>query len=74
MPHVNNIYNIKVNNISSNGSVDFGSAIYKGLSANAKSQGGQTIVGNSIYSPNSYSGNASWVTDPDAVDQGSKQL
>lgn len=71
MPHINNIFNIKINNISSNGSVNFGNTIHKGHSANAKSVGGQTVIGDA--SPSSMI-DKNLVSDPDLIDQPQKQL
>ncbi len=71
MPHVNNIFNIKINNISSNGSVNFGNTIHKGHNANQKQVGGQTIIGDA--SPSVMAGK-NFVKDPDFVDQPQKQV
>lgn len=71
MAHINNIFNIKINNISSNGSVNFGNTIHKGHSANAKSVGGQSVIGDASPA-NMVNRNA--VSDPDLIDQPQKQL
>lgn len=71
MPHVNNIFNIKVNNVSSNGSINFGNTIHKGHSANTKSVGGQTVIGDASPSANF---GKNLVSDPDLIDQPQKQL
>jgi len=68
LTHVNNIFGIRVNNVSSNGSINFGNVIHKGHSANSKSVGGQTVIGDAINSPvNNVERNV--VSDPDVVDQ-----
>ncbi len=73
MTPVNNIFNMKINNISSNGSVNFGNVIHKGHMANSKSVGGQTVIGDSVIRPITYF-DKNIVGDPDMVDQPSKQL
>lgn len=70
---VNNIFNVKIDNISSNGSVNFGNVIHKGHTANSKSVGGQTVIGDSLIRPVTYF-DKNLVGDPDFVDQPSKQL
>jgi hypothetical protein len=73
MTHVNNIFGIKINNISSNGSVNFGNVIHKGHSANSKSVGGQVIIGDALNSAaNNFDKNI--VGDPDLIDQPQRQL
>ena len=74
MPHVNNIFNIRVNNVSSNGSVNFGNVIHKGHMANSKMVGGQTILGDTFNSPVIYSYNRNLLNDPDVNDQAQAQL
>ncbi len=74
MPLVNNVFNIRVNNISSNGTVDFGSAIYKGLAANNKIVGGQRHLGDMFNSPVIDSANFNFANDPGVNDQTQSQL
>ncbi len=74
MALVNNIFNIRVNNVSSNGSVNFGNVIVKGNMANSKMIGGQTIVGDSFNSPSVYNFNRNIANDPDVNDQAQAQL
>ncbi|WP_166246488.1 spore germination protein [Paenibacillus turpanensis] len=74
MSHINNIYNLRVNNVSSNGSINFGNVIHKGHNANSKSIGGQTIIGDSYYSPAISNYNRNYTVDPDMLDQVSKQI
>lgn len=70
---INNIFGIRVNNVSSNGSINFGNVIHKGHSANSKSVGGQSVIGDSIGSQaNSFEKNL--VSDPDLIDQPQNQL
>lgn len=71
MTHINNIFNIKINNISSNASVNFGNTIHKGQIANEKSVGGQTVIGDA--SPSSMF-DKNVVSDPDFIDQPQKQI
>lgn len=73
MPHINNIFNFRVNNISSNGSINFGNTIHKGHKADSKSVGGQTVIGDSFNSP-STNIDKNIVSDPDLIDQPQKQL
>lgn len=74
MPHINNIFNIRINNISSNGSVNFGNVIIKGNSANAKSVGGQSVTGDLIASPANHNFNKNIANDPDLIDQPQTQV
>jgi hypothetical protein len=71
MTHVNNIFNIKVNNVSSNGSINFGNVIHKGHKADSKAVGGQTVIGDA--SP-SYMIDKNAVVDPDITDQPQNQV
>lgn len=71
MPHINNIFNIKVNNVSSNGSINFGNTIHKGHKSDSKSIGGQTVIGDCSPAVN-FDKNV--VSDPDLIDQPQKQL
>lgn len=74
MSHINNIFNIRVNSVSSNGSINFGNVIIKGNSANSKSVGGQSVIGDMIRSAAYDYFNKSVMNDPDLIDQSSKQL
>jgi len=69
MPHINNIFNIRINSVSSNGSVNFGDVIIKGNSANEKSVGGQSISGDLIASPANNNFSKNIANDPDLIDQ-----
>jgi hypothetical protein len=71
MPTVNNIFNIKVLSVSSNGSLNFGSTLHKGHTANQKSVGGYSTIGDASLNRNSELNN---VADPDFADQPTKQL
>jgi hypothetical protein len=66
MPNIYNIFNIKINNVSSNGSVNFGNSILKGNSADSKSVGGNTVIGDASPSVNT---DRNVATDPDIIDQ-----
>ncbi len=74
MPHSNNIVNIRINNVSGNGSVNMGSAIHKGYSANSEGVGGQTITGDEFASAATHDNNINFNYDPDIVDQSQKQV
>ncbi|EGL82725.1 Spore germination protein gerPA/gerPF [Caldalkalibacillus thermarum TA2.A1] len=71
--HINNIFGIRINNVSSNGSVNFGNVIHKGHSANSKSVGGQTVIGDAVNGP-ATNFDKNLVKDPDLIDQPQKQL
>ena len=74
MTHVNNIFNIRVNNVSSNGSVNFGNVILKGNSANSKAVGGQSVIGDLVNSPANHNFNKNLNNDPDVIDQPQTQV
>lgn len=65
MPTVNNIFNVKISNVSSNGSINFGNTLHKGYSANQKSVGGFSVIGDGSFGVNKEMSN---VSDPDLVD------
>ena len=65
MPVINNIFNIKVNNVSSNGSISFGSTVHDGHSVNDKSQGTNTSIGD--FSP-LHTLNKNFANDQDMFD------
>jgi hypothetical protein len=71
--HTNNIAGIMIRNVSSNGSVNFGHDIFKGLAANSESVGGQTVIGDGFLRP-ANNVNDNIVSDPDGVDQGQFQI
>ncbi|MBD8498824.1 spore germination protein [Paenibacillus arenosi] len=64
MPNVFNIFNIRVNAISSNGSFNLGNTIIKGNSTETKSVGGNSVVGDCTTSINSES---NLVNNPDVI-------
>lgn len=66
MANVYNIFNIRVNNVSNGGAVNFGNNIFRGNSANQKAVGGNTIMGDASPSVNVDRNN---VNDPDVTDQ-----
>lgn len=74
MPHMNNIGNIRINNVFSNGTVNMGSAIHKGLAANTEAVGGQTIIGDEYASPVTHNYNINLNNDPDLIDQPQTQV
>ncbi|OLO26429.1 hypothetical protein BTR23_22970 [Alkalihalophilus pseudofirmus] len=66
MPVINNIFNIKVHNVASNGSVKFGNAAFDGNNVNFKSQGMNTTIGDA--SPQ-WTPSRNWANDSDFKDQ-----
>jgi hypothetical protein len=70
MKPIRNIVNLKVNNVSSNGSINFGPTIHKGLNANSKEVGGQSVIGDGNFA---WSNEKNIISDPDIVDQPSKR-
>lgn len=71
MPVVNNIFNIKILNISSGSSVNFGNNLLKGFTADSKSVGGSTVIGDASLSNSTEFNNAN---DSDVFDQPSSQI
>jgi hypothetical protein len=71
MPTVNNIFNIKITNVSSNGSINFGNVLHKGHAANQKSVGGFSVIGDASAGLNNELNN---VGDPDVMDQPNSQV
>lgn len=67
MPSNINIYSIKVNSISNNGSLNIGDALHNAHTANSKSQGVNSSFGDT--SPTT-SGMENVYIDPDVNDQG----
>ncbi|TVY10259.1 spore germination protein [Paenibacillus cremeus] len=67
MAFVFNIFNIKVNGVTSNGNLDFGNVVQSGHNAYSKIVGGNIAVGD--FSPSS-SVMVNGVFDPDFSDQG----
>lgn len=66
--HVNNVFNFQINNVSSNGTLDFGNTILRGHSINQQQTGGQNVVGPAILSPRQdFSLNL--LNDPSFIDQ-----
>ncbi len=62
-----NIYNLKINNISNNGSLNIGDTLHNSHSANSKSTGGNSSFGDT--SPTT-AGMENVYIDPDLNDQG----
>ncbi|WP_202080839.1 spore germination protein [Caldalkalibacillus salinus] len=67
----NKIANVDIDNVSSNGSINFGHSILKGITAGSQTVGGQSTIGDDDPSLNV---NHNHVKDPDGVDQGQKQF
>ncbi|WP_240688989.1 spore germination protein [Ammoniphilus sp. YIM 78166] len=73
MTHINNIFNVRVNNVSNNASINFGNVIHKGHQANVKANIGQALMGDAFYSPaNNFNKNIH--IDPDLIDQPQAQV
>lgn len=66
MGTVNNIFNVKINNVTSTGSVNFGNTIHIGHEVNSKAVGGAYQYGD-LGRMLSASSNKS--IDPDLIDQ-----
>ncbi|WP_274363480.1 spore germination protein [Paenibacillus thermotolerans] len=71
MPTVNNIFNIKITYVANNGSINFGNTIQKGHTANQKSVGGFSVIGDGSLGMNA---ELSKVNDPDFADQPNSQV
>ncbi len=71
MPTVNNIFNIKITSISSNGSINFGNTLHKGHAANQKSIGGFSVIGDGSLGITS---EVNKVADSDVWDQPNSQV
>ncbi|WP_163970576.1 spore germination protein [Oceanobacillus halotolerans] len=71
--HINNVYGIRVNNISNNASINFGHVLHKGHQANIKMNVGYQHNGDANQSPMQFN-NANHVNDPDALDQTQQQV
>jgi hypothetical protein len=72
MPHLNNIANIRINNVFANGNVNMGDALLEGTSANAEGVGGQSIIGDEFASPVTHDFILNFNNDPDIIDQPTK--
>lgn len=67
MGTVNNIFNVKINNVTSTGSVNFGNTIHIGHEANSKAVGGSYQYGD--LGKMLTFGNTNKAIDPDFIDQ-----
>jgi hypothetical protein len=65
MPNVYNIFNIRINNVSNGGAVNFGDNLFSNNAANQKAVGGNTIMGDASPSVNV---DNNLVNDPDEED------
>ncbi len=70
-PNVYNIFNIRINNVSNGGAVNFGDNLFSNNAANQKAVGGNTIMGDA--SP-SFNVDNNLVNDPDGEDQPTNAL
>ncbi|MFQ3545969.1 spore germination protein [Halobacillus rhizosphaerae] len=67
MPSINNIYNIKINSISNNGSINIGDALHNAHTANSKTTGQNSSFGDAAPAS---AGMENVYIDPDGNDQG----
>ncbi len=72
--HLNNIFNIQLISVTSNGSVNMGDAIIDGSDADAKEVGGQSFVGDRFLSIMRHDGVVNVSIDPDVIDQQQNQI
>ena len=72
MPTVNNIFNIKILSVSSNGSINFGNTLHKGHTNNEKGVGGLSVIGDATNA--GFNKEFNNVRDPDLLDQNNSQL
>lgn len=66
MPHVYNLFHIKVNELSNNASINFGNSIHKANIVNEKNYGGNKVVGEAN---STVQHERLFVKDPDLKDQ-----
>ncbi|MFE8700134.1 spore germination protein [Cytobacillus sp. FJAT-54145] len=66
--HINNILGIRINSISSNGSLNFGNVLHKGQQANLTVHAGYLHAGDANLSPLKFD-NTNNINDPDVQDQ-----
>lgn len=71
--HINNIFGIKINSASTNGSINFGNTLMKGNQANVKGNVGYLQPGDAVFSPLQFN-NANFTNDPDGIDQPQSQI
>ncbi|MUK88548.1 hypothetical protein GMD78_09115 [Ornithinibacillus sp. L9] len=71
--HTNNIFGIRINNVVSNGSVNFGNTWHTGHQANLKVNVGYWHSGDANNSPLQFN-NVNYANDSDINDQVQKQL
>lgn len=71
--HVNNIFGIRINNITNNGSINFGNVLHKDHQANLKMHVGFWQAGDANNSPMQFN-NKNVANDPDAIDQSQQQV
>jgi hypothetical protein len=71
--HMNNIYGIRINNTTNNGSLNYGNSLHKGYQANTQANEGYLQPGDANYSPLQFN-NTNVTSDPDINDQGQTQV
>jgi hypothetical protein len=72
MPTINNILNIKINNISSSSSINFGTTLNLSPQTNSKQVGDSVAPIGDLANVPSLIGGINAANDPDVVDQSSK--
>ncbi len=71
--HINNIFGIRINSISNNGSINFGNVLHTGHQANVKMNVGYWHAGDANFSPLQFN-NKNVANDSDANDQVQMQI
>ncbi len=71
--HMNNIVGIRLNDLSENASVNFGSSVLKGFQGNIKNNTGYLHPGDANFSPLQFN-NANLYNDPAILDQAQAQV
>ncbi len=72
--HTNNMFNFRVNNIGTNGTIDFGNVIHKGHQANDQTQYGQWLASDGVIASPVTNFNLNVYNDADGIDQGQVQI
>lgn len=71
--HINNIFGIRINNVSNNAAISYGNAAHKGHQANVKLNSGYTQPGDANFSPLQFN-NSNISNDPDVIDTPQSQV
>jgi hypothetical protein len=73
IPVINNIFGIRINNVSNNAAISYGNAALKGHQANVKMNSGYTQPGDANFSPLQFA-NSNVSNDPDVLDMPQSQV